>query len=324
MKTLVDCYKHELRGISIKFENDLINGMLSPILHQVYNDNNLSVEIRSNYINIYYRGGNLLRIREKAKLNKYSFEFDIRYCKKENLNKKEISKLSRLVDSLIQVDKWAGAFRIIKEEMDTYFASRTKLEREYQQLVVRENNIGQASKETDYFICDIEYQTKKTRLDLIAIKKSKGGRFRFSLIEMKYLDDALKGESGIVDHIKKVNDFLQVCDLDSLKDEMKGIINTKRRLGLVENLPDSIEFTDEIPEFVLLMANHKPASGILETELKKLKNESFFINFCKKANLKIATANFMGYGLFNDCIYSLDEFEEINKSLLSILNKRKG
>ena len=42
------------------------------------NRNTLSLEIRDGYINIYYRGGNLLRITQKK--NGYSFHFDERYC----------------------------------------------------------------------------------------------------------------------------------------------------------------------------------------------------------------------------------------------------
>lgn len=323
MQRLPENSNHELRRISPDFEDDLIRGMLSPILQQVHKDNNLSVEIRNNYINIYYRGGNLLKITKKASQHKYSFEFDIQYCKEENQNKSEIAKLTKQVDSEVHVDEWAKAFRIIKEEMDTYFASRSKPEREYQQLVVRENNIGRASKETDYFICDIEYQTEMTRLDLIAVKKSINGKFRLSLIEMKYLDDALKGKSGVVDHVRKADIFIQKWDLSLLREEMRDILNIKRRLGLIENLPDEIEFTDEIPEFIFLLANHKPASSIMETELNNLVSEGFYFDFCKNAELKIAVANFMGYGLFNDCIYSLSEFKTINEALLNILSKRK-
>ena len=47
---------------------------------------------------------------------------------------------------------------IHKHDMDIYFSQNNKLEREYQQLIERENNYsGDVSHNTDYFILDIEY-----------------------------------------------------------------------------------------------------------------------------------------------------------------------
>ncbi len=38
-----------------------------------------------------------------------------------------------------------------------YYASKRSYEREYQQLIVRENNQAAMGKSSDYYICDIEY-----------------------------------------------------------------------------------------------------------------------------------------------------------------------
>jgi hypothetical protein len=50
-----------------------------------------------------------------------------------------------------------------------------------------------------------------------------------------------------------------------------------------------------------MIAGHTPKSKIL---LNQLKEASPMDN----ANLKIATANFMGYALYSNSIYDLDEF----------------
>ena len=42
------------RGLSDQFIKDLNDGVLSPILEAVKNDNNLILEIRNDYIDIYY------------------------------------------------------------------------------------------------------------------------------------------------------------------------------------------------------------------------------------------------------------------------------
>lgn len=248
---------------------------------------------------------------------------DLRYIKVDNTAKAKISNLPKHVDTPDHVREWADMVPAIKAEMDAYFVSHKKAEREFQQLMVRENNLGGIAKKTDYYICDIEYQVGDTRLDLVAAKCTGRGKYRLALIEMKYADSALGGKSGIVDHVRKAYAYLLANNIDELKKEMHGILETKRTLGLVDDLPARFAFTDEKPEFIFLLANHKPASSLLDTELNKLEKESFYADFCKMADLKLATASFFGYGLFNDCIYRHDEFKEVNQALLDIADRRK-
>jgi len=313
---------HKIHIISVKFQEDLNSGILKPILNNVHRDNNLTVEIRHNYINIYYRGGNLLRISEKA--TGYNFFFDLEFIKDNNVEKEIISSLPKHVALKNDTQKWSDMLPTIKAIMDTYFVSHKKAEREFQQLVVRENNIGGIAKKTDYFICDVEYQIDDTRFDLVAAKCMSRGKYRLALIEMKYADSALGGKSGIVDHVRKVYKYLSENNINYLKKEMYGILEIKRALKLVEDLPTKFEFLKVKPEFIFLLANHQPASNSLYSELNKLEKENFYIDLCKMADLKIATASFFGYGLFNDCIYTLNEFKEINKTLLDIGGRRKN
>ena len=46
-----------MRGINHKFTYDLQNGELKQFLDLVKNDSTLDLEIREDYISIYYRGG---------------------------------------------------------------------------------------------------------------------------------------------------------------------------------------------------------------------------------------------------------------------------
>ena len=71
-----------MRKISNNFMNDLTDedGRLNPILQKVKKDHTLLFAIRENYINIYYRGGNILRLRERD-TNFYQAEFDKNYGK---------------------------------------------------------------------------------------------------------------------------------------------------------------------------------------------------------------------------------------------------
>ena len=56
--------KIRYRYLSNKFINALHHGLLEPLLRCVHTDDVLDLQIRENYINIYYRGGNLIQINE--------------------------------------------------------------------------------------------------------------------------------------------------------------------------------------------------------------------------------------------------------------------
>ncbi len=310
-----------MRKISDKFQKDLISGILYPILSAVLKDNNITIEIRKNYINAYYRGSNMLRIREKNP--GYKFEFDLNYIIGDDSSLKSIlSKLPSDVSNSNDVIEWSSNIALIKSVIDNYLVLHKKSEREFQQLVVRENNTGSIAGKTDYYICDIEYQTIKTRFDFIAVKKNGGGKFRLAFIEMKYADSAIYGKSGIVDHVSKAYDYLISYEYEILKKEMLGILQIKQNLGLLKSTTNC-RFTDEKPEFIFLLSNHKPTSSLLESEIHNLRSKSFYADFCTKADLKFATASFFGYGLYNDCIYSVDEFEELNQGIVNITKNRK-
>jgi len=67
-----------MRNLSKNFQNDLIAGLLQPLLVRVKQDNTLMLAIRKNYINIYYRGGNIIRVKTNSK-GRYSAAFDSQY-----------------------------------------------------------------------------------------------------------------------------------------------------------------------------------------------------------------------------------------------------
>jgi len=46
-----------MRGLSKKFMNDLNEGILTPLRRRVLADRSLCLEIREDYVNIYYREG---------------------------------------------------------------------------------------------------------------------------------------------------------------------------------------------------------------------------------------------------------------------------
>ncbi len=90
---------------------------------------------------------------------------------------------------------------------------------------------------------------------------------------------------------------------------MVGLFNQKRELGLImsDDTPprELISFSEKDPILLLILANHDPDSTILRTLLKKLRPP-------KRAELRFATSNFLGYGLFDQGMLALKQFQALS------------
>lgn len=304
------------RGLTGRLLPSLKSGILEEILKNVQNDDTLCIEIRQDYINIYYRGGNILKIEETN--NEFKTHFAEKYL--SGVTTVNIKALPKKLQNQADVVKWINAIPSIKHEMDHWFYKHPKCEREFQQLVVWENNCSPISNCTDYFIIDIEYANREgARFDMVAIewesdankrKLYKGYLPKLACIEMKYGDNALKGESGLIDHIKQLKQFFSnKVKKNSFLVEMIEILRQKRKLDLIPGLKGKSNEVKKLQskiDVIFLLANHDPASVILQNELNKI--QSSIINEPLPFELKFCTSNFMGYGLYVENIYSLNKF----------------
>jgi len=294
-----------MRDLSKTFISTLKFGILQPVLNLVRLDSTLCLEIRDNYVNIYYRGGNILKIAEKG--NSFNVGFDRDYLDENRTRRPK--DLPALLAASDDVNRWIDVIPFLKHEMDLWFGKHPKNEREFQQLMLRENNFGNSAKGTDYFICDIEYANANGRFDLIAVRwpsspseRKNNKSLGLAFIEMKYRDNALTGNAGLKKHIEDINIFVgEGGNLSSIKDEMKRVFNQKMELGLISNQKSIESFGDDKPEYVLALINHDPASLILKRELEALPP-------CPRIELKFAVSNFMGFGLYDQNIFGLDAF----------------
>ena len=302
------------RGISEKFLKDLRSGELRPVLETVLCDDTLCLEIRNDYINIYYRGGNMLRIIEKP--SGYKAEFDMKYCE----HKTAESKFKQQISEAKTIFNYITIIPFIKAEMDFYFHEHPKLERECQQLILRENNSTSLANDTDYYIADIEYANSQngSRFDMLAVKwpstsvaRKNSLGLSLSFIEVKYGDNALVGAAGLSKHFADMESFLSADYADGIFTEVETMLNQKIELGLVNGLRESTKISldrDKKPEFVLLFANHKPASSVLKRELETIINTDIYKRLYSLADTKIAVSNYMGFGLYENGVISLEDF----------------
>ena len=290
------------RGLSPDFLAALQTGVLSPFLHRVHADRSLCLEIREDYINVYYRGGSLLKISRSG--SRYDAFFDENYL----LAGQSLALPRPSLLSSSDVTAWLDILARLKDAMDLFFGRHPKEEREIQQMLLRDNNFGSLARSTDYYICDIEYANSHGRFDIVGVhwpstpvSRKRNAGHRLVLGEVKQGDMALDGSSGLHSHITDMNNHLEdPGTVEAIKTEMVTVFNQKRALGLIDCGKDLVPFSDERPLLVLMLVNHDPDKSRLRQLLRELPESPH-------AELRVATSSLLGYGLYDPGVMTIDD-----------------
>jgi hypothetical protein len=309
-----------MRELSETFMNDLLKpeGMLHPILTRVKEDQTLMLAIRNGYINIYYRGGNILKVMKHSK-GFYRTSFDKNYNKSGQIIPDSPATITNQDDA----QKWVASFPDRKNIMDEYFSAHGKAEREFQQLVARENNYSSISNESEYFVTDIEFTYARFRFDIMVIRwlanqRKNGSKCKAALIEMKYSDGSFGGKAGLLKHLKDMDTLItDKKRYAKLLQTMESQFNQLDELGLLKfnkgtsNAKVKLDVDDK-PEVIFILANHNPRS----LKLKKILSDPEIDKYAqsKLFDLRFFVASFAGYGLHAKCMRSLAEFRDLCKS----------
>lgn len=264
MKSEVNNREYLGRGIhNIKFFESLMNGNLRQMLNVINNDIDLDVQIRNDYLNIYYKGGNIAKVNSEnsVEFDKYYFYLDMRSSPTKDIRKDSIvlKKLIMQRDLLIskfKERKYSDYFKDAKETMDQWQKKNPKHERMEQHQLSIENQYNKS----DYTIIDLEYQvstlsdftcsyvpkgkdkSKKPRFDIIAINK----HGKLCVIELKKGIGALNDTSGLKEHWDCYQQSIE-RNHQSFVNEMKNLLEQKQSFNLIDK---QVKILDPIPEFL--------------------------------------------------------------------------
>ena len=300
------CYKHQLDAIKIEPFNKTVmkrelrikkkalssylgrglhsdkwnnafgeDGKLGGLIEMVKKDDELVLQIREDYFNVYYKGGNMLKVSSEN-----SFQFDYNYYKCEidldtqEQRNKRIDKRRSVLESLKKTRDYKTFIDEMKKLMDKYWIwlynekHRSLHEKDTQHALCISN-----TESTDYTIIDLEFQVstrkdciyhyepssiprhpgvdvykKSPRFDIIAVRNID---HRLCVIELKNGLDTLTGKSGIGDHADSFEGSIGKNPLTFTK-EMEKVVSDKKRLKL---LSDDFYIDEKLPiEFIYAYA----------------------------------------------------------------------
>ena len=261
-----------MRHLSEDFMHALTAGFLAGITARVVHDKDLDLEIRDNYLNIYYKGNSLLNLAEKTPED-YRIIINKKFLKGCSVPDRLVNKAS--------VSQFLTSVPILKENIIRY--GKSSLETEYEQLIIRANNYERRNA-TEYFIIDRQYVAgKQGRFDLTGFywnrnRRRKGDVVSLCLMEVKF---ALNADIQDVDQqLLRYYNAIKV-DPGKIAKEAEVMFKQKLKLGLFDQRANRLEametltFSKNIDEFqfILFLVDYNPFSKHLNPE--KLKNLPF-------------------------------------------------
>lgn len=247
-------------------------GLLYKLLKLVREDEDLVLEIRDDYINIYYKGGNMAKIASEN-----SIQFDANYFKgykrpnyeADNKEKARKSLKKEWLEKLKEDRDYKKFIKEMKKLMNGYWNwLREERGKELKEKDIQHTLCICNTEASEYTVIDVEFQVstrkenrytyvkpakpkgrfvapnkKAPRFDVIAVRNSD---HRLCVIELKSGVNALFQKSGIGDHADSFEGSIG-RNPKAFLHEMKGVIEDKKHLNLLNS---DFYVSDAIPEFI--------------------------------------------------------------------------
>jgi hypothetical protein len=207
-----------MRKLSENFIQELKSGQFKNLLSQVISDSDLDMQIRNNYVNIYYKGNSILKLDEK-----HNYSIHDKFVNNTTINKA----------CAFDTNQYLRELHKIKENVNGVKSKKPTLEIEYEQLIIRSNN----SVNSEIFITDRQFADKENgediRFDLTGFTwegtRKRGQSVPLTFIEVKYglNNDIQNLASQLERYYNKVR-----TKIDEIAEETHELIKIKADLGL--------------------------------------------------------------------------------------------
>jgi hypothetical protein len=248
-----------MRKLSDEFMACLTSGFLAGLLQAVRTDQDLNLEIRAGYLNIYFKGHSLLKLTQSSP-TKYTVNTHKAFAAGLNLPA-ELRDAKTTADFLRSIPQLKQ--NIIK-------VGKSSLEIEYEQMIIRANNF-EARNNSEYFILDRQYTVSDGRFDLTGIfwhrtRRRKHQEVDLCLMEVKYaLNPDIK---NIHSQLARYYEALQPIS-GQIAEEYETIFRQKLELGLYAQSPERLAAMKTLSisrdfsrfQFIVVLVDYNPNSS---------------------------------------------------------------
>ena len=306
--------EHSGRGLhNAALRESFVSGDFKGLLKVVKEDDELIFQIRNNYVNIYYQGGCLAKVKER------SIQFDENFfisaeTKKDGWNHDQcLKKKKEWLEELNKdkdYEKYVANMKEIMEKHWDWLKNRPNDSRDYSEKNVQQLLCASNKEDSDYTIIDLEFEVsknskygyektgngrvcrenKKPRFDIIAVRNSDK---QLCVIELKCGIGALRGDAGLGDHADSFEGTIK-RNPKPFVTEIKKIVQDKSDLEL---LSKGFSISEKAPEFMFaFVASEKETEKQEWDEMLKQMREQ---NCTMYKVMKLETGG--NYRLGNEC-----------------------
>lgn len=260
-----------MRILDKKFVKELkTGGLFNPIVETVINDTSLDFEIRDGYINIYFKGNSVLKLNENR-----TYEVHKKFLTGTGLTKTNFS-------SSTDVSDYLNILPTIKNNVINVKSKRPTLEIEYEQLLIRSNNLNK-NVNSEIFLTDRQYadNVNNSRFDLSGFFWSRKNRQRNQTVPLTFIEVKYSLNSDISDIDKQIDKYYNAVNsnISNIASETEYLKDLKIELGLINQDKDrldalkTLKISDKIQDakFIIALIDYNPNSKLFDkTKLKAL------------------------------------------------------
>ncbi len=252
-----------MRGLSPSFMAALQDGFLADLRHRVIADHDLDLHIRENYLNVYYKGNSLLKLTE---LPSGCYHVDIHEKFRGDCQLRDLNDHQTIQHLIAYVP-------LLKDRIAIY--GKTSLEVEYEQLIIRANNL-EPRNNTEYFVIDRQYAVETERFDLIGLYWNRQQRRRNQEVPLCLMEVKFALNSDIKEVHTQLTRYYEVVQRQAAKiaEEHERIFRQRLELGLYKQTAErlaamkTLRITRDVThfQFILILVDYNPHSLLLDRE----------------------------------------------------------
>jgi len=252
-------------------------GGLHQILVAVAGDDRLRLDIRDRRFNVYYGGGNLMRV--DGRKSPWELHFDEKYFKGGTLQPPVLPPNFLTTDDACA---WVQAFPKLIAGMEYWWSLHPKGEKAHCQAMAATNS-GTAQS-GDYLVLDLEYQWAQRRFDMVAAKRrlteddaTGWAEPDLVFVEVKCTCGACSDTSGLSAHANDYRDIIKAKKggaVHDIKLEFETVVAQKVRLGLFDRSLGFMRFSPKVSELLLVLIDIDPNASSMKKPLSEVRGIS--------------------------------------------------